>query len=950
MSYLPSFLQRFHLALPATAGLAVTLACGGGGGGSTSTPPTPGPVSVTVGPLTANLAVGGSQTFTATVTNTTNQAVTWSLQEGAAGGSLNASGLYTAPAAISGTTATFHVVATSVADSSKSGMATVTVFVPVAVSLTPPSCTLGLGGTQQFTPTVANATNPAVTWSIQESGSSGNISATGLYTAPASISGTSATFHVVATSVQDSTKSATATVAVSALPVVAFFTATPDTVTPGQASTLSWSVGNATSVSINQGVGTVAALGNIQVSPSSSLIYTLSASNGSGQVNQSATVTVATATHALSLLAGDLGGPGNQDGPTSAARFTGPQGVTMDPAGNLYLADSSNNTIRKITPGGMVSTLAGRPGKSGEVDGTGPAALFDGPYGIVWENLSGSLYVCEYHGNRIRRVSPAGVVTTIAGGGAGNPGTDGPGATATFGGMYSLAVDSSGNLYVADGDSHTIRKITPSGMVSTVAGLAGQKGTTDGVGSAARFNLPTGVAVDSASNLYVCDFLNHTLRKIASDGTVITLAGTPGSGGSVDGQGSAARFGNPWAAALDASGNIWVTDNGLNRIRKVTPGGMVSTIAGSSYGSADGQGAAALFRYPTGLALHPSGDMIVSDLNNNTLRRVTASGNVSTFAGTAPQTGTANGVGPAARFSRPEGVVADVAGNVYVADFFNGLIRKITPAGTVTSLAGGGGGNNFADGQGSAAAFNGPIGLAIDGAGNLYVGDYYNHAIRKVTPTGNVTTVAGNGTSGSLDGQGAAATFDNPVGVAMDGAGFLYVADSYNQKIRKISPTGAVTTLAGSGTAGSTDGPGNSAAFSYPQGVAVDSAGFVYVVDRDSQNVRKVGPDGTVTTLAGSAGQAGNSDGTGANARFYKAQALAIDPASGNLYVADMGNSLIRMVTPSGVVTTVAGQPGVNGALLGTLPGVIFSPYGINVAPDGKIFFTTQNAVVTMVR
>jgi streptogramin lyase len=337
-------------------------------------------------------------------------------------------------------------------------------------------------------------------------------------------------------------------------------------------------------------------------------------------------------------------------------------------------------------------------------------------------------------------------------------------------------------------------------------------------------------------------------------------------------------------------------------------------------------------------------------MGNATLRRVTPMGLVSTFAGTPPLIGSVDAIGASARFSRPEGVAADASGNVYVADRGNVTLRKIASDGTVSTLAGLAGSGGLVNGQGSTARFNGITGVASTAAGTVYVADYYNHAIRSVASNGTVATFAG-GSLGSLDGQGTAAQFNYPSGVAVDTSGSVYVADSYNQVIRRISPAGAVTTLAGSpGQSGSTDGQGNAARFSFPIAVAPDSAGNVYVCDRENSTIRKVAPDGTVSTLAGSAGQVGNVDGTGAAARFNKPLALSLDPISGNLYIADSGNSLVRMVTPSGVVTTVAGQPGVNGGLLGTLPGVISQPLGITVAPDGRIHFSTQNGVVTMVR
>ena len=293
--------------------------------------------------------------------------------------------------------------------------------------------------------------------------------------------------------------------------------------------------------------------------------------------------------------------------------------------------------------------------------------------------------------------------------------------------------------------NNTIRKITPAGVVSTLAGLAGSSGSADGTGSAARFCYPYGVAVDGSGNVYVADTDNYTIRKITPAGVVSTLAGLAGSSGSADGTGSAARFDYPYGVAVDGSGNVYVADSGNNTIRKITPAGVVSTLAGmaGSSGSADGTGSAARFNYPTGVAVDGSGNVYVADTGNNTIRKITPAGVVSTLAGTAGSSGSADGTGSAARFYYPYGVAVDGSGNVYVADNDNYTIRKITPAGVVSTLAGLAGSSGSADGTGSAARFYYPYGVAVDGSGNVYVADTDNDTIRKITPAGVVSTLAG---------------------------------------------------------------------------------------------------------------------------------------------------------------------------------------------------------------
>jgi serine/threonine-protein kinase len=321
--------------------------------------------------------------------------------------------------------------------------------------------------------------------------------------------------------------------------------------------------------------------------------------------------------------------------------------------------------------------------------------------------------------------------------------------------------------------------------------------------------------------------------------------------------------------------------------------GQVSALAGSiNSGHADGTGAAASFHSPAGLAVDSSGNVYVGDEFNEEIRKITSAGVVTTLAGSTTS-GSSDGTGASASFLNPFGVAVDSSGNVYVADLSNSKLRKITPAGVVTTLAGSAS-PGHADGPGTSASFNGPVGVAVDSDGNVYVADEANNEIRKITPAGDVTTLAGSTSSGHADGTGAAASFSNPEGVAVDSSGNVYVADSWNNEIRKITPAGVVTTLAGSTAAGHTDGTGAAATFNSPVGVAVDSSGNVYVTDGRNNEIRKITPAGEVTTLAGSI-TGGHADGTSTSATFNQPAGIAVD-SSGNVYVADQGNNEIRMI------------------------------------------------------
>jgi sugar lactone lactonase YvrE len=328
------------------------------------------------------------------------------------------------------------------------------------------------------------------------------------------------------------------------------------------------------------------------------------------------------------------------------------------------------------------------------------------------------------------------------------------------------------------------------------------------------------------------------IGNYANTCTVSTLAGSVNSG-SVDGIGTAASFGWPLGVAVDSSGNVYVADAQNNKIRKITSSGAVTTLAGSQVGGAvDGTGTAARFSYPVGVAVDSSGNVYVADSGNNKIRKITSAGVVTTLAGSG-SIGSADGVASSASFAGLSGVAVDSSGNVYAADSSNFKIRKITSTGVVTTLAGSGS-IGSADGSASSASFTSLTGIAVDSSGNVYVADGDKHKIRKITSTGEVTTFAGSGVDASIDGIGTAASFNYPSGLAIDSIGDVYVADTGNNKIRKITPTGVVSTLAGSGVQGLVDGIGTSARFNLPKGVVVDSAGNLYVADPYNNKIRKI--------------------------------------------------------------------------------------------------------------
>ncbi len=324
--------------------------------------------------------------------------------------------------------------------------------------------------------------------------------------------------------------------------------------------------------------------------------------------------------------------------------------------------------------------------------------------------------------------------------------------------------------------------------VVTVAGVLETPGFNDGPALSARFFNPHGIAVDSVGNVFIADRFNHTIRKVTIDGQVITIAGKAGVQGDTDGPGDVARFNEPWGLCVDKYGNVFVADTRNNKIRKITPQGVVSTIAGSgNFGSSDGVGVTASFGNPTGIEVDEQGNLYVADHLTHIIRKITPQGQVTTLAGFPYIPGSADGQGSGAQFWRPYGLTLDNDGNILVADEWNHKIRKVTPQGVVTTIAGTGDVGHV-NGPGLSAAFNYPWDVSVDDQGNIYVGDGYNYVVRKITPQGVVSTIAGVPLeTGGTDGPALEATFSGVTGIAWcPGTGELFLADAYNHLVRKL--------------------------------------------------------------------------------------------------------------------------------------------------------------------
>ena len=625
------------------------------------------------------------------------------------------------------------------------------------------------------------------------------------------------------------------------------------------------------------------------------------------------------------LLAGDGVSGGNSDGTGAQASFASPNGLLIDGAGNLYTSDTYNNRIRKITPQGQVSTLAGGSVLADTVDGTGTAARFSYPLGITADG-AGNLYVLDRSGSLVRKVTPAGVVSSYAGcfPVAGSSGCD-PQHVALPYATRTIVADKAGVLYVAGAQG--IARIDSAGKMTTFAGNTGYP-SYSAPGDATHFHNISGLVFDGNGNLYVADGGGATILKVAPSGSWTVVAGASGLSGTVDGDASTGRLQAPSAMAFDSDGTLYIAD--VNAIRKLSPAGKLSTVSGLlPWGAADGPALQARFRRPNGLVVDAAHNVYIADTNNNAIRVLSAAGVVSTFAGRLPADASIDGSGSQARFTSVDSLAVNSKGTIIVAD--NGSIREISPANqvstlTLTQI------NPYTGLPFSSGALLGQIGgIAIDASDNIITSDGSSAAINKISPTGVVSWYSLSLLSNvyhSMQGP------SQPAGMAFDSKGQLFVADIGNGFVHNLGNGGSVTDL-----------PAPYA----PIDVAFDPSGNMYVAVPYS-NLIGMAPAATLAfTGAGyGSGAAGYADGSGSAASFNGPSALAVDPV-GNIYVADTSNHLIRKITPDGTVTTVAGTREQSGTKAGSLPGVLFQPTAIKVIGMKTLIVSSGSNVMKIV-
>lgn len=645
----------------------------------------------------------------------------------------------------------------------------------------------------------------------------------------------------------------------------------------------------------------------------------------------------------IALFAGDVGGVGNLDGARGNATFYGIQSLTVDPAGNLMVAEVGNHAVRKISSDGTVSTAAGGDMVAAFADGQGVAAKFLNPQFIA-ADTKGNWYVSD-NGEYIRKVTPQGAVTTLA-----NVSTNWNCQSSSMVFCHvgkPLAVDVAGTVYFTA--NNQLRKLGANGQMETLVNAISSRGLPTPAFSFVY--LASGLVVDAQGTIYIADRNQPVIRKVSPAGEMTILAGSEESSQAVDGQGSAARFVELQAITMDAVGNLYVLE-GNGAIRKVTPAGLVSTVRQPTQTWSSG------WSYSfTGFARDAAGNFYLSALGaggnapvfgNTAILKIDAQGVESVYAGHKGLEGEGDGIGSAAQFSDPRSPSIDGNGNLVVLDRFvnpnshlsghiddSYSLRRISPEGGTTSIV-------------RMEYQNAMSGAAVDRRGNTYVGG--GKRIRVIAPDGTVQSFF----------EGSESLPDGLKVLAVDSSGAVYVAAGSTVPaaglpifvptrpygaIYKINSDKTVSLLAGrAGVQGLVDGMGDSARFSSIGGGALDSAGNLYVADPANHVVRKVTPAGLVSTIAGQPGVLGYNDGAAAQAKFWFPVDVKID-GQDNLYVADRNNALVRKITTSGVVSTVVGTVGKYGFVPGALPSVIPPPEGIALK-DSVLFITTRNGVL----
>jgi len=593
---------------------------------------------------------------------------------------------------------------------------------------------------------------------------------------------------------------------------------------------------------------------------------------------------------------------GNVNSSRLLSQFYEPRFVTFNANGDMFISDTRNHQIKKIDmTTGEVSLFAGST--QGSADGLGTLAQFNFPAGLDFDS-AGNLYVADSGNRKLRKIDVTGLVSTIALHDNASSVYDGGAFATKIGNDLGDLEVFNNEIYFVDSTYKLVRKLNT--LTASLIRVAGTGVSGDSVGNAltgATFSYPRGIAIDSTGNIYISDSGNNNIKFLDIANSTVSLITSSNTPGYSDGNLANARIDSPFDIDLISDNELLFLDRNNHVLKLLDTQSFtvneVSTIAGRNrYDDKDGAFGANSFRRPFGTALDSSGNIYIADYDNNKIRKLDTAGNLTTLAGPAQGSivsGFTDAIGNAATFNGPADIVLDSIGNLFVADSKNHCIRKIDASGNVTTFAGGAGIADYLDGLGVAARFKTPLGLAIDSSDNLYVADTENRRIRKIDVAGNVTTFAGTGSTGLMNGPARLATFDQPVGLSFDNSGNLIIADRYNHAIRKITIDGInnlVSTVAGGIGFGFQDGNVSQATFNQPHDVVVDLSGMIYVADRYNRAVRRISPSGQVDTIAGS-GNRGFLDANFSKAAFNEVISLLLK--NNKLIISDFINGRFQI-------------------------------------------------------
>ncbi len=641
-----------------------------------------------------------------------------------------------------------------------------------------------------------------------------------------------------------------------------------------------------------------------------------------------------------------------QDGsPATDVTLTLVDGVAVGPDGDIYISHRSKNRIRKIKADGTITTVAGT-GIAGFSGDGGPAveAELNFPAGLVLDE-QGNLYIADRNNHRIRKVSPQGVITTIAGNGeADMMGDEGPALEASLNLPSDLAVDDKGNIFISDRSNNRVRKVDAGGIITTVAGLGpAEFGGDFGPAEDALLKYPFGICLDKQGNLYIADRGNNRIRKVTPEGIISTVAGDGMHSFSGDyGPANQSSLAYPTDVVADDAGNLYISDRNNNRVRRVDPQGVITTFMGTGKPDFNGDREIAVetnLHLPFALAIGKKRQQLIVvdrshfrvrsvDLKKHTVRTIAGNGR-SLFKGDG-------GPGRGATLNAPSGLVVDSKGLVYFAEKNHNRIRTIDANGIIGTFAGTGTlGNEGDGGPAREATLYLPSAMAIDKDDNIYVagrsGNGWN--VRKIDANGIITHFAGNGIQGDGGDGGPAvdASFYTITDIATDRDGNVYIADKTNFSIRKIDKNGIITKVFGKESVAGSE--------VHPNGLAVDDAGNIYFSDSGSSKIRRIGADGKVTTVAGSGAFRDSGDeGSALSAGIRSPGGLALSP-DGSLFVIEETSSVIRKIAPDGTISRFAGTgtPGFSGDGGPAAAARIKSPFRMSFDAQGNIYFTDRD-------